>query len=56
MARLRRTFGEVLALGLTNGILLGAALAGSNPVSALLVASGGSTFLNLIYLLAMLLR
>ncbi len=56
MTRLRRVFGEVLALGFVNGILLGTALAASNPVPALLVASGGGTFLNMIYLLATFLR
>ena len=52
--RARRVLGELLALGLTNGALLGAALAAAHPTAALLVASGGGTFISFLYLLLML--
>jgi len=51
MTHVRRAIAEVLALGLANGLLLGAAIAAANRGHALFVASGAGTFITLTYLL-----
>ena len=51
MTQIRRALAEVLALGLANGLLLGAGLAATNRGHALIVASGAGTFITLTYLL-----
>ena len=51
MTHVRRALAEVLALGLANGLLLGAALATAHPGHALAVATGSGTFITLTYLL-----
>ena len=51
MTHTRRALAEVLALGLANGLLLGAGLAAANPAHALLVNMGAGTFITLTYLL-----
>ena len=51
MKPLRRALAEVLALGLANGLLLGAGLAAANRGHALVVATGTGTFITLTYLL-----
>jgi hypothetical protein len=51
MTQIRRALAEVLALGLANGLLLGAGLAGAHRGHALMVASGAGTFITLTYLL-----
>jgi hypothetical protein len=51
MIHARRALFEVLALGLANGLLLGAALAAANPGPALLLACGAGTVVTLVYLL-----
>ncbi len=53
MTHARRAVTEVLALGLANGVLLGAGLTAAHRGPALLLASGAGTFLTLIYLLTM---
>jgi hypothetical protein len=50
MTHVRRALAEVLALGMANGILLGAGLAAAHRAPALLVASGTGTFITLTYL------
>jgi hypothetical protein len=42
---------ELLALGLANGLLLGAALAATHRGHALAVAAGAGTFISLTYLI-----
>ena len=51
MTYTRRALAEVLALGLANGLLLGAGLAAAHPAHGLMVASGAGTFITLTYLL-----
>ena len=51
MKHINRALAEVLALGLANGLLLGAALATADRGHALFVASGAGTFITLTYLL-----
>ena len=51
MTHVRRAIAEVLALGLANGLLLGAGLAAAHRGHGLLVASGAGTFITLTYLL-----
>lgn len=51
MTHVRRALAEVLALGMANGLLLGAGLAAVNRGHALMVASGAGTFITLTYLL-----
>lgn len=51
MTHAQRALSEVLALGLTNGLLLGAALTATHRVPALLIASGAGTLITLTYLL-----
>jgi len=51
MTHARRALSEVLALGLGNGLLLGAGLTASHRAPALLWACGAGTFLTLTYLL-----
>ncbi len=53
MTHARRALSEVLALGVTNGLLLGAGLTAAHRVPALLIASGAGTFITLAYLLTM---
>ena len=48
-----RALTEVLALGLANGVLLGAGLTAEHRVPALLIACGAGTLITLTYLLAM---
>jgi threonine/homoserine/homoserine lactone efflux protein len=50
MTRMSRAFGELLALGVANGLLLGAGLAAADRVHALVVATGAGTFISLTYL------
>ncbi len=52
MTRIGRMMAEVLALGVANGLLLGAALAAAHRAHALLVAAGAGTFITLTYLVA----
>ncbi len=52
MTRMGRAFTELLALGVANGLLLGAGLAAAHRVQALGVAAGAGTFITLTYLLA----
>ena len=52
MTHTRRAISEVLALGLTNGLLLGAGLTAAHRAPALLMASAFGTFITLTYLLA----
>jgi len=51
MTQIRRALAEVLALGLANGLLLGAGLATAHRGHALMIASGAGTFITLTYLL-----
>ena len=51
MTDARRALSEVLALGLTNGLLLGAGLTATHRAPALLLACGAGTFITLTYLL-----
>lgn len=51
MTDARRALSEVLVLGLTNGVLLGAGLTAAHRVPVLLMACGAGTFLTLTYLL-----
>jgi len=51
MTQIRRALAEVLALGLANGLLLGAGLSAANRGHALVVATGAGTFITLTYLL-----
>ena len=53
MTHARRALSEVLALGLGNGLLLGAALTSAHRAPALLMACGLGTLLTLTYLLTM---
>ena len=51
MTHARRVLSEVLALGLANGLLLGAGLTAAHRGPALLLASGAGTVITLTYLL-----
>ena len=51
MTHARGALSEVLALGLTNGLLLGAGLTAAHRGQALLMACGAGTFISLTYLL-----
>jgi hypothetical protein len=51
MTHTRRTLAEVLALGMANGLLLGAGLAAVHRGQALFVASVAGTLITLTYLL-----
>lgn len=53
MTHVRRTLSEMLALGLANGLLLGAGLTASHRAPALLLACGAGTVISLTYLLTM---
>jgi hypothetical protein len=53
MTHARRALSEVLALGLANGLLLGAGLAAADRAPALFMACGAGTFITLTYLLTM---
>jgi hypothetical protein len=53
MTYARRALSEVLALGLANGLLLGAGLTSAHRGPALLMASGIGTFMTFAYLLTM---
>jgi len=53
MTYARRALSEVLALGLANGLLLGAGLTAPHRGPALLLACGAGTLITLAYLLTM---
>ena len=53
MTHARRALSEMLALGLANGLLLGAVLMAAHRGPALLMACGAGTFITLTYLLTM---
>ena len=53
MTHARRVLLEVLALGLANGLLLGAGLTAAHRAPALLLACGAGTLITLTYLLTM---
>ena len=51
MTHPRRVLFELLALGLANGLLLGAGLTAVHRAPAMLMACGAGTFITLTYLL-----
>ena len=53
MTHARRALSEVLALGLANGVLLGAGLTAAHRVPALFMAFGAGTLVTLTYLLVL---
>ncbi len=48
----RHLIPQLVAMGLANGILIGAAVVTSHPLYYLLVATGAGTFINLTWFLA----
>ena len=51
MTHTHRAVAEAVALGVANGLLLGAGLGAAHRLEALAIASGVGTFLTLTYLL-----